>query len=241
VVANPKDGVAWHRVLLLIEGIGPRTAEEIVGGITGAGDVPGYLESVRSRAASTDLQALAGLVRRLVDEKLNPVDQLLEVLRYYEPLLKQRYRDDYPKRLRDLEHFTAIAARYRSLESLLTDMALEPPADSVNDVVAIDEQEGLLTLSTIHSAKGLEWHTVFIIWAVEGKFPSPYNVDDDDLEEERRLMYVAATRAKQNLYICYPVSMYDRGAGVVFAKVSRFVDGIPRSILRRVRVVEEES
>ena len=93
------------------------------------------------------------------------------MLRYYEPLLKRVHPDDYPKRQRDLEHFVSIAARYRSLQSLLTDMALEPPTDSVDDVLAVDEDEGLLCLSTIHSAKGLEWHTVFIIWAVDGKFP----------------------------------------------------------------------
>ena len=79
-------------------------------------------------------------------------------------------------------------------------MALEPPSDSVGDVLAADEDEGLLGLSTIHSAKGLEWHTVFVIWVVDGKFPSSYTMhDDEELEEERRLLYVAVTRAKQNL------------------------------------------
>jgi DNA helicase-2/ATP-dependent DNA helicase PcrA len=162
------------------------------------------------------------------------------VLRYYEPLLKRVHPDDHPKRLRDLEHFLSIAARYRSLQSLLTDMALEPPSDSVNDVVAVDEEEGLLALSTIHSAKGLEWHTVFIIWAVDGKFPSAYSMHDDaQLEEERRLMYVAVTRAKHHLYVCYPINMYDRASGMVLSKPSRFLDGIPRELLRPMQLVEQ--
>ncbi len=119
-------------------------------------------------------------------------------------------------------------------------MALEPPSDSVGDVVAIDEPEGLLTLSTIHSAKGLEWHSVFIIWAVDGRFPSIYSMhDDEELEEERRLLYVAATRAKQNLYLCYPINMYDRAAGMVLSKPSRFLDDIPPEILSPMHLVEQ--
>src|SRR5262249_23210947 len=152
------------------------------------------------RVFSTDLQALAGLIRRLREPQLTPAEQVEETLRYYEPILKHVHREDYPKRRRDLEHFSTIAARYHDLETLLTDMALEPPTDSVGDVLAADPEEGLLTLSTIHSAKGLEWRAVFVIWAAEGKFPSDYNLhDDDEVEEERRLMYVATTRAKEQL------------------------------------------
>ena len=107
-------------------------------------------------------------------------------------------------------------------------------------VLAVDEDESLLCLSTIHSAKGLEWHTVFIIWVVDGKFPSAYSMhDEEELEEERRLMYVAVTRAKQHLYLSYPINMYDRAAGMVLSKPSRFLDGIPREVLRPMQLVEE--
>ncbi len=84
-------------------------------------------------------------------------------------------------------------------------MALEPPQDSLIDVDESDKETDYLTLSTIHSAKGLEWHSVFIIHAVEGFFPSPQSYQKiESLEEERRLMYVASTRAKQNLYFLTP-------------------------------------
>jgi DNA helicase-2/ATP-dependent DNA helicase PcrA len=241
VLANPHDAVAWHRILLLLEGVGPRAAEEIIGRLVGAGDAPAVLEETCGRSYSTDLQALAGLLRRIGDGKRTPEEQLSEVLRHYEPLLKRVHRDDYPKRLKDLEHFVAIAARYADLQTLLTDMALEPPGDSIAGILAADQdEEGLLTLSTIHSAKGLEWHTVFIIWAVEGKFPSLYSVNEPEaLEEERRLMYVAATRAKQNLYIAYPINMYDRAAGMVLSKPSRFLDDIPPRLLRPMQLVEK--
>jgi DNA helicase-2/ATP-dependent DNA helicase PcrA len=242
VLANPRDAVSWYRILLLIEGIGPRSAEDLIGRLVEANDPAPVLEGVEGRASATDLRALAGLFRRLAGAAAKPAEQLAEVLGYYEPILKRVHRDDYPKRQKDLEHFISIAARYESLESLLTDVALEPPSDSVGDVLAGDgEDEGLLTLSTVHSAKGLEWHTVFILWAVEGKFPSVYSLrGPEEIEEERRLMYVAATRAKQNLYISYPINMYDRGAGMVFSKPSRFIDDIPRRILRPMQLVEGE-
>ena len=240
VIENPRDAVSWHRLLLLLEHIGPRAADAIASQLTAAPDVPAALESVAGKPYSTDLRALAGLFRRIGDGARRPDEQLGEVLRYYEPLLKRVHPDDYPKRQRDLEHFVSIAARYRSLQSLLTDMALEPPTDSVNDVLATDEEEGLLCLSTIHSAKGLEWHTVFIIWTVDGKFPSTYSMHgEEELEEERRLLYVAVTRAKQNLYLSYPINMYDRASGMVLSKPSRFLDGIPRQLLRPMQLVEQ--
>ena len=102
------------------------------------------------------------------------------------------------------------------------------------------EHEDQVQLVTVHSAKGLEWHTVFVLWAVDGKFPSAYSMHDEgEIEEERRLMYVAVTRAKRHLYVCYPINMYDRAAGMVLSKPSRFLDGIPRELLRPMQLVEE--
>lgn len=237
VVANPQDAVSWHRVLLLIEGVGPKASDEIIRWILAEGDPIVRLREFHKRSVGTGLQALANLLERVRKLEL-PETQLDEVLRYYEPLLKRVYRDDYPKRRKDLDHFLAIAARYRSLESLLVDMALEPPTDSVDDVLATEEQEeGLLTLSTIHSAKGLEWRAVFIIWAAEGRFPSSYSLDDEDVEEERRLMYVAATRAKDELYVSYPINIFERGYGLVMGKPSRFIDGIPNEVLKPITLV----
>jgi DNA helicase-2/ATP-dependent DNA helicase PcrA len=239
VLENPRDAVSWHRLLMLLEGVGPKSADEIASRLIGARDIPAALEAGGGRAPATELRALAGLFRRLREPGRRPDELLAEVLRYYEPLLKRAHPDDHPKRQRDLEHFCSIAARYRTLEALLTDMALEPPGDSVGDVLASGDDEGLLCLSTIHSAKGLEWHTVFVIWLVDGKFPSTYSMhSDDDLEEERRLLYVAVTRAKRNLYLTYPSNMYDRGTGMVLAKPSQFLDGIPRQLLKPMRLLE---
>jgi DNA helicase-2/ATP-dependent DNA helicase PcrA len=164
------------------------------------------------------------------------------VVSFYAPMLRHLHPDDFPKREKDLEHFLTIAARYRSLGSLLTDMALEPPTDSVGDVLAAnDEDEGLLTLSTIHSAKGLEWRAVFVIGLVDGRFPSYQNLrDQEEVEEERRLLYVAVTRAKEHLYLSYPIDIFDRATGMVLGKPSRFVEGFPSSVLGGMQVVEED-
>ncbi len=242
IIANPQDAVSWYRVLLLLDGVGPKSSEAILAHVLDGPDQFQGLATYRGRnTVTTALKSLAETLQQARAEDLKPAEQLEVIVRYYLPLLKRRHRDDYPKRQKDLEHFTSITERYRSLERMLSDMALEPPTNSVDNVLATqDEDEGLLTLSTIHSAKGLEWHSVFIIWAVEGRFPSLYNKDDDELEEERRLMYVAATRAKENLFITYPVNVFDRATGMVLTRPSRFLDGVPRRILTPVMLMEEE-
>ena len=243
IIANPQDAVSWHRVLLLLEGIGPKSSEAILVQVMGGPNQAQRLAEYPWRGVmGGELKKLAVVLGEVITPGLKPAEQVEAVVRYYLPVLKRTHRDDFPKRQKDLEHFTVITERYRSLDRLLSDMALEPPSDSVGDVLAVNrEEEGLLTLSTIHSAKGLEWHSVFIIWAVEGRFPSLYNVkDDDELEEERRLMYVAATRAKESLFITYPINIFDRATGMVLSKPSRFLDGISRRVLEPVMLVEED-
>ncbi|MBI3783925.1 MAG: ATP-dependent helicase [Deltaproteobacteria bacterium] len=238
VINNPQDTVSWLRILLLLDGVGPRASEEIMRWIKSGPDVAQRLEAFPRRRFTLALQALAGLLRR-VHQQREPEAQLEEILRYYEPLLKQAHADDYPKRRKDLDQLLTIAARYHTLEALLVDMALEPPTDSVGEVLATSPDEGLLTLSTIHSAKGLEWQAVFIIWAAEGRFPSTYSMRDDDIEEERRLMYVAATRAKRELYVSYPIHIFERGVGLVMGKPSRFIESLAPELLRPLTIVEE--
>ncbi len=241
IIANPQDAVSWYRALLLLDGVGPKSSEAILAHVLDGPDHFQGLATYKGRGpVAAALKTLAEALHQARAEELKPAGQLDVIVRYYLPILQRRHRDDYPKRQKDLEHFTIITGRYRSLTRMLSDMALEPPTSSVDNVLATgDEDEGLLTLSTIHSAKGLEWHSVFLIWAVEGRFPSLYK-DDDELEEERRLMYVAATRAKENLFISYPINVYDRATGMVLNRPSRFLDGIPRRILTPVMLMEEE-
>ena len=242
ILANPQDAVSWNRVLLLLEGIGPGACQKIIKYLL---DGTNMVERLRSYPAkgkiAHGLRTLAQVLEEAGHAELPP-ELAQYLMQYYVPILKQNYPDDHPKRLRDMEHFQGMTERYRSLERLLSDMALEPPNDSIGGVLAVDPDEGPLILSTIHSAMGLEFHSVFIIWALEGRFPSFYNTTSaEELEEERRLLYVAATRAKQNLFISYPTRVFDKSLRMVLSRPSQFIDEMPQRLLEPIALVPEGS
>ena len=242
VLANPQDAISWNRILCLLEGVGPGACQKIIKYLL---DGTNAVERLRSYPAKNKiahgLRTLAQVLEEAGQAEL-PVEQAQYLMQYYVPILKQNYPDDHPKRLRDMEHFQGMTERYRSLERLLSDMALEPPNDSIGGVLAVDPDEGPLVLSTIHSAKGLEFHSVFIIWALEGRFPSFFNTNSvEELEEERRLLYVAATRAKQNLFISYPTRVFDKTLRMVLSRPSQFIDDMPHRLLEPVALVPEGS
>ena len=242
ILANPLDTLSWHRVLLLVEKIGPKTAEEIFQGVMRSGTGIKGLATVKPKPRfAGGYERLRKALRSSDRKNLSSVDIGSILLNYYVPILEKKY-DDHPKRLKDLEHLLTIMDRYKSLESFLSDMALEPPNASVGDILAADYEDEQLVLSTIHSAKGLEWHTVIIISALEGRFPVTFAArSDEEMEEELRLMYVAATRAKENLYFTCPINIYDRVAGRIFSRPSRFIEGIPEEILEPWSLVSEEA
>lgn len=227
IAANPKDIVSWFRVLLLHEGIGPKRAQQIIDEIQSSKINIGLKpDAVLNSKYKDVIYNLFNLLNKIYTKKMSPTEKAELVLDYYKPIFKSKY-DDFNKRKKDLEIFLNITQNYRSLDSLLSDMALDPPQDSVVGLDEEDKEREYLTLSTIHSAKGLEWHSVFIIHAIEGFFPSGLAAQSlDALEEERRLMYVASTRAKQNLYISYPMKIFDRQNGITFSKPSRFIEGV---------------
>ena len=229
VAYNALDQVSWHRLLLLLPKVGPKTAEKI-------------LEEVITlkRGLSVDLQGsvfqknpqLAGLFK-LLGKVLScglSVGELFHLfMEHYQPLLREKY-DDFHKRGNDLDSLARIALRYKSLEQFLSDMALEPPEKSLALRGPEDKEEAFVTLSTIHSAKGLEWQSVFIIHLAEGHLPSYLSLEDEDqIEEERRLFYVASTRAKDNLFLIKPRlntsigRFFDEGRSY-FNQTSRFLD-----------------
>jgi DNA helicase-2/ATP-dependent DNA helicase PcrA len=246
VVANPTDAVSWMRALVLVEGIGTRSAERLVEAIIHSERPEEELRGgavhlgARAQKAAAGCSVLGALIAKLRAGQSRPADQLAEVIEYYLPIMRDAYRDDYPKRERDLEHFQDIAERYRSLESMLADMALEPPSDSIGDILAVDPEEGYVTLTTIHSAKGLEWRVAFLIWVADGRFPGPMSVRPEELEEERRLMYVAITRARDELFLTYPIYMMDRSLGYVMGRPSRFIDDLDASLLPTAMLQEAD-
>lgn len=239
VVANPLDTVSWHRVLMLVEGVGPKKAKDLLLALVKAEKPYQLLREVGGRSGqglknlALTLESLSG------SDELGTADQVNHVYEYYLPILKEQY-DDYPKRIRDLDHLHTIAEGYPAVDAFLSDLALEPPDGSAVDVEAPDRDDERMVLSTIHSAKGLEWQCVFVIWVVDGKFPSIYSfVTDEELEEERRLFYVAVTRAKRHLYLTYPINVFDKSSGMLLSKPTRFLDHVSPAMFDQLALVEE--
>ncbi len=239
VIHNPRDVVSWNRILLLLPGVGPRIAQRVLDEIAAERLKIGSGGGELARRVSNDAVGdMFDMLQELQKERLSVPEKVDRLVEYYRPIMQGKY-DDYTKRLKDVEMFAEIAARYRSLASFLSDMALEPPTESVIGIEGVSEDEKLV-LSTVHSAKGLEYNTVFVIWALDGRFPSAYAAKNlDAIEEERRLMYVATTRPKERLIITYPTNIYDRESGSVLSKPSRFIEGIPEDIAERWVVSEE--
>lgn len=239
VILNPDDVVSLTRILLLLKGIGASTVNNIMPIIKG--DLKPDIKLLPSNK-SQSLTPLFNTLGQLRDYSTTkkPEEIVSAVINYYRPILKDKY-DDFSKREKDLDHFEYLSTQYSNLEDFISDLALEPPDASVEGMYKKNSDDEALTISTIHSAKGLEWDSVFIIGAVDGRFPSAYSFNsEEEMDEELRLMYVATTRAKNNLYITYPVDMYDYSMNMVLSKPSRFLDGIHDDILERWDITEEE-
>jgi DNA helicase-2/ATP-dependent DNA helicase PcrA len=188
IASNPKDIISWYRVLLLHEGVGPKTAQRVLDELATARITidTSPKKGDKNIIQNKNLVDLFVLLYKIHTIKMPPTEQVQMVYDYYHPLFKDKY-DDFNKRKKDLEIFLNISENYRSLNSLLADMAIEPMIDSMIDIEGTDKEDEYLTLSTIHSAKGLEWHSVFIIHAIDGYFPSMRSAEKlDTLEEERR-------------------------------------------------------
>ena len=248
VVSNPSDSLAWFRALKLLDHVGDATVNQILDHLgverksfRAAKTKEGLFRRLHRFPARTGYREQLGRLARLLGGLVGtaaPGAQLSAVLRFYRPILKARY-DDYPRRGRDLEHLLAIAKRYKSPAELLADVALDPSDAARGDARA--RGGGAVTLSTVHSAKGLEWDALFVIWMTDGWFPSARSQEEfEDLEEERRLLYVAATRARRHLYFVSPLSAYRGASGDLVPAVSRFLEPIPDAILPRAALSSVE-
>lgn len=203
VALNKDDGISWGRILRMVKNIGPAKSQAILAWLKENNRSPWEIGDWPGMGKNDDgLRQLAGLMKSLSDKDLSPQKAVESVIQYYDPILRERF-DDFPSRTRDLEQLMPMAGRYRKLRPFLDDLMIEPPT-SASDMDR-EQREDRLTLSTVHSAKGLEWAVVLIIWLVDGYFPSSKAASSEEsLEEERRLLYVAATRAKDRLILCYP-------------------------------------
>ena len=246
VLVNPTDELAWERILRLQEGIGPAYARRVREWLLSSGSA---LETAREGGEAPGLPARAQsawsrLARTLKDLgkptiQDRPADLLLTVLQSgYESYVENHF-DDARNRKEDLEQLINLASQYRSAARFIEDLTLREPFKG-ESIQGWEEPDELLVLSTIHQAKGLEWTAVFLIGLVEGQFPHPKSYEDAaEMEEERRLFYVAATRTKKELYLTYPLTRYSYQKGEVLMRPSQFVQELPEDLFELWRVGEE--
>jgi DNA helicase II / ATP-dependent DNA helicase PcrA len=226
---NPSDAVSWHRVLKYIGGIGQITASKLVADLQKQEHILGF-EAYKSRKFYNELFKMGKMLSEASQAELSLARKIEIIIEYYAPVLKARH-DDYYQRMEDVSVLLDLSHKYQKLDAFLSDFTLDPPSKRVVDqaIPLIDESEeqGKITISTVHSAKGLEWYAVFIPHALEGLFPSNRANNLEEMEEERRLFYVACSRAKEELYITYPRNIYSYDA--FFHLPSRFLVEIDRS------------
>ncbi len=241
IVANAKDELAWKRAVKLHPGIGNATADEIWEAVAAeserlnVGALGALLPRLAPRARR-GFQEFLALLERLVALPRAPAQMIESTLEGgYQDYLKTRYTN-WVSRIEDLHQLATFALRYESLEAFLTDLSLLGVITG-EDVFWDEPRDELLILSSIHQAKGLEWTAVFLIWLVDGWFPSAAALrEEGGLEEERRLFYVATTRAKDQLYFCHPQRTTDLRKRELILKPSRFIQEIPETLYERWQV-----
>lgn len=276
VIVNPRDELAWKRILQMIPGVGRVTANRVFESVAYATPAAGELgvltegsalQNIERQSAASEMISVLKRTMQVSKGARKGIDELIELL---ETLVSDEFRDRPAKQIafileksyeqyllenfenaesrsEDIRGLAQYATRYETTEAFLSELAListerfKEPAPLVGEeVVQGGEEDELLTLTSVHQAKGLEWKAVFIIWAAEGKFPSPKSLREIDAEEEeRRLWYVALTRAKDELYLTYPLLVTDFNRQTVLQKPSRFVTECP-PVLFEIWDLEEE-
>jgi DNA helicase-2/ATP-dependent DNA helicase PcrA len=224
---NPRDRIAGFRVALTLPGVGPASAERIVAAAERQDGFASLLEWEAPARAAADFKPFAQVLRDLAAASQWPAD-LGQVVQWLRPHVERRF-DDFAPRLADLDALERIGATYPSRERFLAELTLDPPDATSDEAGPPHRDEDYLILSTIHSAKGQEWRSVFVLNVVDGCIPSDLAIGSrDELEEERRLLYVAMTRARDELTLVVPQRFYvhnqPRGGDKhVYASRTRFL------------------
>jgi DNA helicase-2/ATP-dependent DNA helicase PcrA len=203
---NPRDRIAGQRVLTLLPGIGPKKADQLHRALAeSGGNFAAWSDVKPPSKAGAEWPQLVSLCSHLADEKTagDLAAQVSSVMTFYEPLMEGRY-ENLPQRIEDLQELQELAGRFEDRATMLTELALDPP-DGAEALPPGEADRDRLVLSTMHSAKGLEWKVVYVLHASDGKIPLERSLHrPEQVEEERRLFYVAMTRAADWLYVCHP-------------------------------------
>lgn len=238
ILANPQDNLSWNRVLLHLDKVGPKTAQKIASQI-GQSPAPfqHLAEFPAGKAWENGLRRLAQLFADLLQEE-SPAAMYELIMIYYQPLFERLYHDDHPKRQKDLEQLQEIISGYGDLQTFVDDTTLDPPDSASSQRV---EDADRMVLSTIHSAKGLEWEAVFVIGLADGRFPHAKAEPGEQWEEERRLLYVAATRAKKYLYLSYPKELMTPDRQFRRVGMSPFLSELKGGLFERIQEERQSS
>jgi DNA helicase-2/ATP-dependent DNA helicase PcrA len=246
LVGNPVNELSWFRVLQLVEGVGPVTARRVLDVLVGAGaggaDALSAWPQARERLSAPARVAADPLVEALrLARSAESAGAQAEGLRdALAPLIAARYPDG-PMRLADLDQLVAAARESSDIGHFAAELALDPPQSSADLAGPPHLDEDYLVLSTIHSAKGLEWDGVHVLSLYDGNFPACMSAgSSESIEEERRLLYVALTRARRALHLYVPVRYHHRPRGIDdahgYGKTSRFLTEEVRGTCQTVRV-----
>lgn len=230
---NIRDSVAAIRILLLLPGIGPKKAGQCVEMLDVTSTGLSIWQQVKAPSSANHLwKRFVALLTELEGEtRLNLKSQLERVFEFYLPLMEDRY-DNASLRKRDLEQLITMADRFDSRQQMLVDLAIDPP-NSTEEIESDKAKEPPLVLSTIHSAKGLEWPVVFVMNAASGMIPMPKAAQSTEgYEEERRLLYVAMTRAADWMYVSYPQPRFDYRGGWSNATVGGISEFITQPLVK---------
>ena len=230
ILYNPNDTIAWHRILTLFSGVGDVTASKITQAITSSND---SLQPLLDPKLTKNKAPINELYHVLIkaQQQATVADILQTLIDFYAPILKT-LEDNWRERSEDFRVLINLAQEHSSLDNFLENLALDPPNDSVAVMTnPEDKQTDAVTISTIHSAKGLEWPVVFVNALVDGLMPHHRSLHEfEALEEERKLFYVACSRAKTHLYLTAP-DYFSSFAGY-FDKISRFISEVAADTLQ---------
>jgi DNA helicase-2/ATP-dependent DNA helicase PcrA len=252
-VVNPRDEVAFKRMARLLPGIGARSAEELWNGIyprLGDDPAPGeeggvqavsfgsykalmFDQKVPAKSRKSWQQLVYTLDEIAPHGQAHPPAEMIEAVieAVYDDYLKSKF-PNYEARREDLQVLQNYARQYQKAAEFLDQLALVTSLETEGELGTRTEDDEMVNLSSVHQAKGLEWRVVFVIWMADGMFPSSRSLESDAaIEEERRLFYVAVTRARDELYLTYPLMKLNAGYGEMFQRPSRFLGEVPAGLL----------
>jgi len=249
IMQNPRDELSWVRVLSLHSGIGNVYADKIFQRFSSSRlSLKGAFDSSFSKflpkKAGSGFNQFKQIMRKLINQDLppRPDTMIQEILNHgYKSFVLTRF-DNGRDRLDDIKELVNFAHTYKNLKEFLADVTLREGFKGETILNTSSGEDESLVLSTIHQAKGLEWKYVFIIGLCDGQFPHPKSFDEPgQIEEERRLFYVATTRSKDELYLLHPMTRYDYNYGTVTSRPSLFLQELPLDSYERWGIEEEGS